>query len=232
MVSVAFSVQRFRGHDGEQSALVVNPTEHLRVDGGRLPRLRAGSGLGPIESAVLEEARRLSDIARVCIYRGRDDEGRGSWGFCESTTAAERNELARLMLRDQLMVYRELLRLGIGLFIHTEFGNLEVSAYRSAAAHHIEANALVLADASASPEERARADADQWILRNVTFFFGNPMRSILERVLPDKIALLDRRMQRVREKAVALPPESPHAVVASPPSDPPFERWRSARSGR
>ncbi|MBK8241120.1 MAG: hypothetical protein IPK74_36860 [Deltaproteobacteria bacterium] len=174
----------------------------------------------------------MSDVVRVCIYRGRDDEGRGSWSFCESTTAAERNELARLMLRDQLRVYRELLRLGIGLFIHTEFGNLEVSAYRSAIAHHIEANALVLADAAADPEDRARADANQWILRNVTFFFGNPMRSILDRVLPDKIALLDRRMHRVREKVLALPAEPRPAAAASSHGDPPFERRRSARSGR
>lgn len=227
---VAFSVQRFRTQTGEHAALVVTPTEHVRIDASQLRRLQAGPSLGAIETAVLEQGMRLADTVRVCIYRGRDDEGRGSWGFHEATTTLERNELARLMLRDQLVVYRELLRLGIGLFIHTEFGTLECSAYRSAAAHHLEANAMVLVDPQATAEQRARAEADQWILRNVTFFFGNPMRAILERVLPDKLAMLDRRMHRVREKVLALPPEAPvrRAIERTAAGD----RRLSTRSGR
>ena len=135
---------------------------------------------------------------------GSSDDG-GSWAFAPELTSDEARELGELLLGAQMNVYRGLLRAELCLFVHVEFGPVEVDAFRMAAATRIAECAALLASPESSTRQRALVEADLWILRNVVYFFELRYEAMIERILPEKLALLEKRMHRVRDMVLALP---------------------------
>jgi hypothetical protein len=205
--SVAFELVSFATQAGGRRALVVTPTAHVRVGSDRLPQLRAAPGLGEIDALVLRHGERAGPDVRACIFRGADDDGRGSWGFAPGLDVPAQH----------MLVYRALLRRGVVLFLHTEFGSDEVDAFRAAAAD-LHAAARKLADGRNTPvSDRVVAETDAWILRNLVFFFTNRFAPIVDRVLSEKFDLMERHTQRVRDRLLA---ESPPPGSAPPRPSP------------
>ena len=120
--------------------------------------------MSEVDAEILEQARQRTPRATVGIFRGRNG-GAGSWGFDPDVDEADAVRLAEFLLRGQMFVYREMLRLGVCLFVHAEWGSLESAAYRSAATG-------IVAGLSASPQ---------------------------------KLALMEKRMERIQRMAEALP---------------------------
>jgi hypothetical protein len=152
----------------------------------------------------LDQARARASRVDLTIFRGTDDEARGSWGFAPEVGEAMAGRLAEHLLGSQMFVYRELMRVGLCLHLHAEFGPKEVVAFRDATDRRIE----LLERRTEGREPTGTPDADVvdlWILRNLTFYFGLGIDNLVDSILPEKLLLMEKRMARVHEMAIALP---------------------------
>lgn len=205
-MGLAFSELTIQTAAGPRNALVITPTAHIRVSPDRLVSLRESTEPGPIDMAICDQAWERAPGLHLTIFRGRDDGGEGSWAFAEGMDPETRGELTYLMLIHQMHVYRELIRAGLCLHLHVEWGEEEIWAFRAAARRRVEELERVLAEGPESAKLPAQVDI--WILRNLTFFFQLDLDTITKRLLPDKLALLERRMSRVHQMVVGLQAEA------------------------
>lgn len=189
-MSLAFADIELSAPGGTWGVLVVTPTEHVRVGRVRLDELRAKDELGPLDASMMQAAEERRGRASIVVFRGRDDEGQGSWGFADDLDESGRAEAATLMLRSHLVIYRALRDADYELVLHTELGGPEVTAMREAVDIH---SAWLRSRPVFDDEERARIDTDLWILRHLVFHFEIGFSRLVESVLPEKIAMLERR---------------------------------------
>lgn len=182
--------------------MVITPRSHVRVD---LRAVSDNDEMSEIDRRVLAEASSRSPRISFCIFRGRSDEGDGSWAFAGGLTEAQGRQLAARLLPGQMAAYRGLLRAGVSLFVHADWGATETAAYRWAVDHRIaELRKEVTTDETLGTSANA---IDLWILRNLTFFFTLSFAKLVETILPDKLALMETRMERIRRLVGQLAPE-------------------------
>jgi hypothetical protein len=189
-VSLAFADVELSAPSGTWGVLVVTPIEHVRVGRERLAVLRARDELGPLDASMVVEAQARQGRASIVVFRGHDDAGHGSWAFGDDLDESGRAEAATLMLRSHLVLYRALRDADYQLVLHTELGGAEVTAMRAAVDLH---SSWLRSRPVFDDEERARIDADLWILRHLVFHFEIAFARLVESVLPEKIAMLERR---------------------------------------
>ena len=134
-------------------------------------------------------------FATVCILRAGADAGPGSYRFSARLSESEATDLAETMLAGQLLVYREMVKVGVTLFVHSEFGCLEAEAYRAAAERHI---------AALRCDDDPQSEVDLWILQNLVFYFTTSFESLATAVLPEKLPMMEKRMERIRRMAARL----------------------------
>ncbi len=186
---------------GDRTAMVITPRTHVRVG---LSAVEHVDGMSALDETLLREAQARSPRITFCVFRGRSDEGDGSWCFADAMTQAQDRELASKLLPGQMIAYRGLLRAGVSLFVHADWGERETDAFRWAVDHRIAALREEI-----EPDETVGTSAsaiDLWILRNLTFFFTLSFAKMIETILPDKLALMEARMERIRRLVGLLPP--------------------------
>lgn len=182
---------------GPRTALIITPIQDVVV----APR-RYVSSTAPMSESdqeILTGARKaMSAFASVCIFRARAPVGGGAYRFEPSMTDSEAVSTALSMLDGQLRVYREMLRLGICLFLHTDLDPVAVHGFRGAVDIRVEE--LEPLTLGVDPDAK-RAQLDLWILRNLSFFFSLGFDKLIATVLPDKLILMEKRMERIRRLA-------------------------------
>ncbi len=186
---------------GPRQALVLTPGTDIIVS--ELPAPSQHGRLSATDRQIVEAARQTVPQfhATVCIFRGRAPGGDGRYRFAPGISEEQALRLASAMLTGQVLVYREMVRLGVCLFIHTDFGPLEVEAYRSAVDQL--ADALEPRTVGSGVEAR-RSRLDLWMLRNLIFFFSLGFDKFVATILPDKLPLMEKRMERIRRMAADL----------------------------
>ncbi|MBV1862672.1 MAG: hypothetical protein KUG77_29895 [Nannocystaceae bacterium] len=182
---------------GPRTALVITPVKDILVT----PRHHLPQEMGMSESdrRILDGARdAISASASVCIFRARAPVGNGAYRFEQSMSDSEAVSTALAMLDGQLRVYREMLRLGICLFLHTDLDPIAVHGFRGAV--DIRAEELETITFGVGPDAKS-AQLDLWILRNLNFFFSLGFDKLIATILPDKLILMENRMERIRRLA-------------------------------
>lgn len=178
---------------GERTALVLTPIVEITASKPPDP-----GGPGSIERWVIDAARNAVEekLATVCIFRARADDGVGAYRFSRDLGSLTPTDLAEQMLAAQMFVYREMVQIGVCLFVHTEFGYTETEAFEGAS-RRLQASLGPRAD-----DGDVEAEVDLWILQNLVFFFTVRFQGLTTSVLPDKLPLMERRMERIRRMAV------------------------------
>jgi len=182
---------------GPRTALVITPVEDVVVS----PRRYSPDSAAMSESdqRILEGARDArSASASVCIFRARAPVGGGAYRFEQTMSDAEAVSTALTMLDGQLRVYREMLRLGICLFLHTDMDPVAVHGFRGAVDVRVEE--LEPLTFGVGPDAK-KAQLDLWLLRNLNFFFSLAFEKLIATILPDKLILMEKRMERIRRLA-------------------------------
>ena len=182
---------------GPRTVLVITPIQDVVVK----PRRRAPhtEGMSESDQMILNGARAAAAAsASVCIFRARAPGGDGAYRFEESMTDSEAVATALSMLGGQVRVYRELLRLGICLFLHTDLDPISVHGFRGAV--DVRVAELEPLTFGVGPQAKS-AQLDLWILRNLNFFFSLGYDKLIATILPDKLVLMEKRMERIRRLA-------------------------------
>lgn len=196
-----FSTRTFETGSGTHSALIITPTEHVRVMASRLDELRtkvAEQSHSPLDLRLLAEGRRRAKEVRLTIFRGHDDAGQGSWRFEPGIDEAVARELAYYLLRDQMYVYRGLFDVGLYLNFHVEWPIDELDAYRHALTR-LRGEIDPSAHSGVFGKQADAASIDRWILRHGTFFFRVTLDKFIDSILPEKWTLMERRIQRAQQ---------------------------------
>jgi hypothetical protein len=177
--------------------MVVSPIGHIRLGLDASPA-DAETGMSATDARILAEAKARSPRVALCVFRGVHGDGDevGSWAFDPALDETQCRELATRLLRGQIEVYRGMLYAGLSMFVHTEWGMREVDAFRWAVDRRIEE--LVELNGGAGTLGGSQAAIDLWLLRNLTFFFTLSFDKFVETVLPDKLAMMEKRMERIR----------------------------------
>ncbi|MCR9159298.1 MAG: hypothetical protein ACE37F_08730 [Nannocystaceae bacterium] len=199
-MNVDFDILQLETPAGLRSALVITPTGRHVVE--PRPYVASADPMSDADRQILEGGRRAAAAsASVCIFRARAPVGEGYYGFAPTTTDGQAVQTALSMLEGQMRVYRGMLDLGICLFLHTDLGGLEVHGFRGAVEARIaEIEPLSKGDTLAAK----RAHLDLWMLRNLIFFFSLGFDKLAATVLPEKLTLMEKRMERIRRLAGEL----------------------------
>ncbi len=182
---------------GPRTALVITPVEDVIIT----PRHHMPHTLEMSESdlRILSGARDAkSAAASVCIFRAKAPVGGGAYRFAESMTDDEAVSTALAMLGGQLRVYREMLRLGICLFLHTDLDQVAVHGFRGAVKIRVDELEPLTFGVGLDAKQ---AQLDLWLLRNLNFFFSLGFDKLIATILPDKLILMEKRMERIRRLA-------------------------------
>lgn len=187
----------------KRNALVLTPTDHVRIGRARLEALRSARESVPssYDRSILEAVREEASGDFVLFFRAARDDGRGSYALADDLDDDEAVELASYLVRAQLSTYRKLAKLGVIAFIHVEFSPRDVQAYRTGT------------DRLAAELERAAPDApdaghelDLWLLNHLTFYFTISFDRAITSLIPNEVALLETRIPRLRELLDRLEP--------------------------
>jgi hypothetical protein len=186
---------------GAKCAMVITPRTHIRV--GFDQPLDESTGMSATDQMILREARARRQRVSICVFRGASQDGEGSWAFAEGLDEGQGQALAQRLLPGQVAMYRGMLKAGISLFVHADWGAQETDAFRFAVDHRI----AELREGVDPSETLATSteSIDLWLLRNLTFFFTLSFEKLVETILPDKLVLMEKRMERIRRLAASLP---------------------------
>jgi len=213
-MGVQLSEHRFATDSGERIALVLTPTETVRVGRERLEQLRQAHQGGELDHEIAGALKAHDHEDALVVFRGKDPEGAGSWGFAEDLTDDEALELGYHLVLDQLPSYRRLVRAGVFALIHVEWGAREKEAYRKGTERVLEElEDESVPEVASDPETIRRLRADRYILRNLTHFHDQPLDAVVRSVLVAHHTSFEAQIPHFRALIDDLQPSS--APVAS-----------------
>lgn len=202
------SERDFETPAGTRVALVVTPTTRIVAGRERLEELRREHYTGAsLDREVLAHARSRAGQDQMIVFRGRSDDGSGSWTMAADLSDDERDELGYRLVRDQLATYRRLVAAGVFALVHSDWDPPAVDAYISGTQRLLrELESESIPEVDAPDAEAVVIDrVDRWLLTHLTLFYAEPIDDVLSRVLAKQIPLLEQRVPALREMANALP---------------------------
>lgn len=200
-VPIAFTELSVDGGDGFLNALVLTPKQPQVLGRERMEGLRHASGLSKVDRMIVGEAAARKGNIQLAFFRAMDEQGQIAWSFDETLSPDECDELGYLLVRALLPIHRRMMAQGIGLLVHSEWGDRECSAMR----HGREKNRRELEDRIDSEPVAA---ADAWILRNMLFHSTLPIEKLVRGTLPSQLRLIAARQKRIGELIAALPEDA------------------------
>ena len=187
-MSVAFFDQTLQTRKGPRNALVIEPNGPRVVDRARLERLRASIGQSQIEDAIIARIEAAAEPYALVVFRGRSEDGAGTWGYAPDLSEDEVQELSRLLIVSHLPTHRCMLRHGVYVMVHTDIALREAEALRQASQELYEERCRSL---ESSAFGSARGDMDLWIYRHMNFYMTLSFDKAMSSVLPDKLPLIE-----------------------------------------
>ena len=180
----------------QRTALVLTPTVHVvwgldRID--REPNVEPSD----LDRLIVAEARARPGTD-LTIMRGCDDDGKGSFRIEPGATEEQARKVAISVLRETMPLYRELTRVGLCPHLHAEWEPVAAAAFREAGDE---------LSARLAGRQDAASQLDSWILSNLLFFFSLSFKRTVSGMLPNKLDLMDKRSDRIRQMALAIPSE-------------------------
>lgn len=198
-MGLSIDIREFETRSGTRRALVLTPTADLVVDIERLEQPAAASDLDRQIVRLIDE---VDEGVHVSVFRAGGADTPGLWRFQEGLSEKQMIALAEHLLVGQLPVYRGLVRRGICLHVHVELPIEVAHAFRDATEHLIQ---RIMDEEERSEVDRVMHVADVWLLRNLSFYFTVGFEPFMNRILPEKLSLMEKRLSRGRQMYAGLP---------------------------
>ncbi len=186
--------------------LVARPVVDVRLDVERLERMRKGDFVSRVDLEILQAVGRCGGTVAVVVFDAACGTGRPSWAFETGLEDEQRMELGQNLVRSQLTLYRELIRMKAGGLIGVGFGSVELAALQRGAVRT--ASELSEELETAAPSRAARIQVDLWLIEHAALWTGLPLETYLNERLAAEIAARDRKRPEIE---ALLAEESPDA---------------------
>lgn len=198
-MGLSLYIREFETRTGTRRALILSPTSDLVVDISRLDVPAAPSDLDREIVGLIDD---VGEDVHVSIFRAGGADTPGLWRFQEGLSEKQMVALAEHLLVGQLPVYRGLVRRGICLHVHVELPIEVAHAFRDATELLIQ---RIMDEDERTEADRAMHIADVWLLRNLSFYFTVGFGPLMDRILPEKLSLMEKRLSRGRQMYAGLP---------------------------
>ncbi len=183
--------------NGSREALILTPAKAIVAGQSRLRELRAKrfgyESMSAFDVELVERVHQLNPVPQVIVFRQKNADNTHYWRMHERLSAPDRLEMGCLLMRDHLALYRGLMEIGVILFIYADWSGPAYEALRSGLKS-------VRAELNRIPHPTPLDRLNYWILRNLVFFFSARTETMLKRVLPDQLSMIESRIPRMNSR--------------------------------
>jgi hypothetical protein len=199
---------------GPKKVLVVTPT--VEIIGGRdkLEELRGSVATSTVDREIVDHlaGADFGDY-RAFVFRGRSEDGAGSWSFGPDLSEDEKGELSHLMFRAQLPLNRLCAAKGMFDNLYIEFGQAELAAFARATQRiAAEIRTRVPRYATQETAEARLARLELWLVERYAFYSAMPLSVLLQRVIPPRLQRNADRKDELRALLAGVPDQLLHGA--------------------
>lgn len=182
--------------DGEpRLVLVAHPAVEVRLDAERLERMRKGDFVSRVDLEILQAVAQRGGRVAVVIFDAAKGSENASWAFEPDLEDEQRMELGLRLLRSQLSLYRELIRMKAGGLIGVGFGSMELAAFQRGTVRIV--SELTEELETAEPERAAQIEIDLWLIEHAAVWTGLPREGYFQDRLATEIAERDAKRSEI-----------------------------------
>lgn len=201
---VTFSDLRVLTRKGSRNVLVVEPSRDIVLDRDRLSALKAGDPYAGIDDEIIDAVDSRGDVHGLLLRARRADDS-GRWRIAEELGDDEAAELAALMLRVHVVIFRRLARRGLFAFLSTDFSPRAVAAYERGSRKLIAELERRLVDATGV--EASLIKLELWILERQAAWSARSFESFVEDRLPTVLLSAERQRKQLMRLLETIPEE-------------------------
>jgi hypothetical protein len=187
--------------NGKRSALLVTPRARLVLGQERLARLRANERPSELDDPLYLRVKACSSPPSVVVFRAKNDDGTGWWGFDPQLSNAQARELAKRLARTHVENHRRPFAAGVLGVVHTDYGLREAELFRAAESE------LAQEEEKRAEKETGIASAlaqlNTWTLRTLSFTYTLRAQKVIADLLSSTILMLERSAPMVKEMLAA-----------------------------
>jgi hypothetical protein len=198
--ALEFSDFEVAASHGIRRAIVVTPTERIRVGRARLDATQAGTRGSTVDDEIVRVVAGWPHKVDVVLLRSWGGSEDRSWGFEPGLADAEVDELGYQMMRDQLAFFRRIIALGTYALAATDLSAREFDAMlRGTLRLTRELGARIAAGGSDGTDE-----VDRWILDHFSLWTTRPYDEFVIQTLPSLFSLVDRHADKLDDLRTKL----------------------------
>jgi hypothetical protein len=175
--------------------LVARPAAPVRIDAHRLERMRTGDFVSRIDMEILHAVGTRGSGVAIVLFDAATSTPDDGWGFDPQLDDEQRLDLGLYLLRSQVSLYRELVRLGASGMVGVGFGSRELAAFQRGTVRIVTDLANELE--SATPARAAQIEVDLWLIEHAATWTGLPLDTYVDTKLPEEIARRDRKHEEI-----------------------------------
>jgi hypothetical protein len=175
--------------------LVARPTSGVRIDAHRLERMRTGDFVSRLDMEIMHAVGSRPDGLAIVVFDAGNPGPDGGWGFDAQLEDEQRMDLGLYLLRSQVDLYRELVRLGATGLVGVGFGSFELAAFQRGTVRIVSELSDELE--SATPERAAQIEVDLWLIEHAATWTGLAFDTYVETKLAEEILRRDRKREEI-----------------------------------
>jgi hypothetical protein len=181
--------------------LVARPTVGVRLDAHRLERMRTGDFVSRVDMEILHAVGTRGDSVAIVVFDAAGPDAEGGWGFDPQLADEQRMDLGLYLLRSQVALYRELVRLGGSGLVGVGFGSRELAAFQRGTARIV--TELCEQLESAKPERAAHIEVDLWLIEHAATWTGLSLDAYVDTKLADELIRRDQKHEEIEQLLAA-----------------------------
>lgn len=187
-------------HGGvHQVAVVITAKNPMVIGHDRIQRLRRPAGMSDVDRWLIQQAAQRADRAKVILFRAVNAQGERVWQFDPDLSDQELSEGGYVLTRALLPFHRRLLKSGMALMVHTDWGLRECYAMRQGVRQ-------LKSELKRGPSPQDPViEADHWILSNMLLHVALSMDHVITELLPTHLPMIDRRLSFLKALITNLP---------------------------
>lgn len=201
MAAMPFTIEEHpMQHAGvRQAAIVITAKNPMVIGRERIERLKRPAGMNDVDRWLIGQAASRSDRAKVILFRAVNERGERVWQFDPGLSDEQLEEGGYVLTRALLPFHRRLLKSGMVLMVHTDWGLRECYAMR----HGVRQLKSELKQSAGTQDPVV--EADTWILSNMLLHVALSMDHVVSELLPTHLAMIERRLTFLKQLIVGLP---------------------------
>ncbi len=186
--------------------LLARPSVGVRLDAQRLERMRTGDFVSRLDMDILAAVGSRDGGIAVVVFDAASNTPEGGWSFDPQLDDEQRMDLGLYLLRSQVSLYRELVRLGGTGLVGVGFGSRELAAFQRGTARIV----TELSDEleGAAPDRAAQIEVDLWLIEHAATWTGLSLDTWLETKLVDELVRRDAKRDDIERLLAACDPNA------------------------